>query len=233
MADIINPHDRFFRYVFAHTEWTRQLLATALPRGLLRSMDLDTLQVESGSFIDEELREHFSDMLFNAQLVTGQVGYAYMLFEHKSYPDKVVPFQMLRYIVRIWEQVMRDQKKWSAAASCMHGLLSGRQQWNIPLHLGGLVDAPAEWRTYVPEFKYVLIDLSVYDAAQIKEPILMQAALLAMKHIFDPDLEQQLPNVLALFNQLQQGPNGHGVLSNHFAIYNERQSLCKSSISRS
>jgi hypothetical protein len=34
----------------------------------------------------------------------GQIAYVYFLFEHKSYPDRLVALQLLRYLARFWEQ---------------------------------------------------------------------------------------------------------------------------------
>ena len=32
----------------------------------------------------------------------------YILFEHKSYADRLTSFQLLRYLVRIWERMLRQ-----------------------------------------------------------------------------------------------------------------------------
>ncbi|MBV8806204.1 MAG: Rpn family recombination-promoting nuclease/putative transposase, partial [Sinobacteraceae bacterium] len=51
--------------------------------------------------MDEELREHLSDVLFRVQLKTGGDAFAYVLVEHKSVPDPGARLQLLRYVVRI------------------------------------------------------------------------------------------------------------------------------------
>ena len=40
-----------------------------------------------GSFVDEELRQHHSDVLFRVRLKTGSDAFAYVLLEHKSSSD--------------------------------------------------------------------------------------------------------------------------------------------------
>jgi predicted transposase/invertase (TIGR01784 family) len=58
-------------------------------------------EVISGSFVDEELRQHHSDVLFRVQLKSGSDAFAYVLVEHKSVPDPIARLQLLRYVVRV------------------------------------------------------------------------------------------------------------------------------------
>lgn len=65
---IHNPHDRFFRESFGRPEIVRNYLQEYLPPDLLSLLELDQLTLEDGSFIDESLREHQSDLLYRVQL---------------------------------------------------------------------------------------------------------------------------------------------------------------------
>ncbi|HSH02396.1 MAG TPA: Rpn family recombination-promoting nuclease/putative transposase, partial [Anaerolineae bacterium] len=106
---IQNPHDHFFQQSFSHTHIARNYLEEYLPTHLLPLFDLTHLELQSDSFIDNELRQHQSDMLYRTQLITGENAYFYFLFEHKSYHDPLVPLQLLRYMVRFWEQQEKEQ----------------------------------------------------------------------------------------------------------------------------
>ncbi len=50
-------------------------------------LDLDTLDIHKDGFIDLDLQEHFSDLLYKVALHSGQEMFIYLLFEYKSYPD--------------------------------------------------------------------------------------------------------------------------------------------------
>ena len=52
-------------------------------------VDTDTVEMVNTSFIDEDLKEHLSDLLYRVKLVhqEGDV-LIYILLEHKSRPDK-------------------------------------------------------------------------------------------------------------------------------------------------
>lgn len=88
---IENPHDKFFKETLGNIEVAKSFLHHYLPSEITKMVDRDTLYPEKDSFIDEELKERFSDLLFSAN-ISGRAGYTYFLFEHKSYPDKQSPF---------------------------------------------------------------------------------------------------------------------------------------------
>ena len=104
---ISNPHDRYFREIFSDPVVAQDLLRNYLPSQVVESLDLTTLVLQKESFIDEDLRQHFTDLLYTVQQRNGAPAQVYILFEHKSYPDRLTSFQLLRYLVRIWERMLR------------------------------------------------------------------------------------------------------------------------------
>lgn len=46
-------------------------------------------------------------MLCRVKLNNGKSAFVYLLFEHKSYPDPLVAWQILKYLVRIWDPDFR------------------------------------------------------------------------------------------------------------------------------
>lgn len=78
MAEIINPHDRFFREVFSRLDLSREFLSQQLPAAIAAALDFATLDLRPGSFLDEELQQYFSDLLFRVNLQTGRPAYVYI-----------------------------------------------------------------------------------------------------------------------------------------------------------
>jgi predicted transposase/invertase (TIGR01784 family) len=103
MAEIANPHDKFFKEVFAGRETAGDFLRNYLPSDIVGLLDFKSLEHTKDSFVDEHLKEYFSDLLFKAYLKDGSPGYVYILFEHKSYQEPLTAFHVLRYMVKIWE----------------------------------------------------------------------------------------------------------------------------------
>ena len=96
-----NPHDRFFKESFSRPEAAADLLRSALPISVVEALDLATLTLKSGSFVDPQLREYHSDLLFEASLRDHSPALIYFLVEHKSSPERWVSLHLLRYAVAI------------------------------------------------------------------------------------------------------------------------------------
>uniref|UniRef100_UPI003306ACE1 Rpn family recombination-promoting nuclease/putative transposase n=1 Tax=Photorhabdus viridis TaxID=3163327 RepID=UPI003306ACE1 len=52
------PHDAVFKQFLSHIDTARDFLEIHLPAKLRAVCDLDTLRLESGSFIEDNLRAH-------------------------------------------------------------------------------------------------------------------------------------------------------------------------------
>ncbi len=63
------------------------------------------------SFIDKDLKELYSDLLFQVSLRDNSVGYVYILLEHKSYQEPSTAFHLLRYMVKIWEMSLKRRER--------------------------------------------------------------------------------------------------------------------------
>lgn len=64
MATINNPHDRFFRAVFSRGEVAESFLRHYLPPAIVETLDLSTLTLSHASFVDADLQQHHSDLLY-------------------------------------------------------------------------------------------------------------------------------------------------------------------------
>ena len=199
MSEIINPHDRFFKDLLARPAVAADFLAAYLPPEVAGALDLTAPELVKDSFVDAELRQHFSDLLYRVRLRRGADAYVYVLFEHKSAPDEWVAFQVLRYLVRIWEQVLRETGgKLPPVVPLV--LYHGPTRWHVARHFTALVEwgEAAALRKYVPAFEYHLCDLSAYREEDIRGAALLRVGLLILKYIFSGELKRRLPEILRL-----------------------------------
>ncbi|MBF9179795.1 Rpn family recombination-promoting nuclease/putative transposase, partial [Escherichia coli] len=84
-APSTTPHDAVFKQFLMHAETARDFLDIHLPAELRELCDLDTLHLESGSFIEESLKGHSTDVLYSVQM-QGSTGYLHVVIEHQSKP---------------------------------------------------------------------------------------------------------------------------------------------------
>ena len=218
-----NPHDAFFRHSFARVETARQFLLTFLPAEVCAVLDLRSLHLTKESFVDADLKSSQSDLLFEVSLA-GQPTDAeapadhessnnprrralvYVLFEHKSTPEPTTPLQLLRYMVRIWEQRQKQSLPLPPVIPVI--VYHGVQEWTTARTLQELLEGPAELLAYTPDFVSHLIDLGRYNDDDLPQEHLTQAALLLLKYIARTELADRLGRVLALLRELLSQPDG-------------------------
>ncbi|KTS25844.1 Rpn family recombination-promoting nuclease/putative transposase [Pantoea stewartii] len=93
------PHDATFRQFLSQPTIARDFMELHLPAALLALCDLNTLKLESGAFVEEDLRQYFSDMLYSMKTTSREDGYIHVLIEHQSSPDKHMAFRLMRYAI--------------------------------------------------------------------------------------------------------------------------------------
>jgi predicted transposase/invertase (TIGR01784 family) len=208
MPDLTQPHDHFIKDILSRPGAARDFVQNYLPPEVVALLDLDSLDPTKDSFVDAELRSHYSDLLFTVSLKNRRPAFLYLLFEHKSYSDPDVGFQLLRYSVRIWEQYRRRETQGLLPPILPLVLYHGKSRWEVSTRFRDLVASPPELLRYIPDFEHHLCDLTAYSDEEIRGAVTLRAALLLMKHIFDPDLLDRLPAVLGLLRELARGRTG-------------------------
>jgi len=95
MPEISNPHDLFFKELLSRPEGQRDFVANYLPAAVVAQLDLSSLEPTKDSFVDPKLQAHYSDLVFRVRLRSGRPAFLYLLFEHKSRPDRFAPLRPL------------------------------------------------------------------------------------------------------------------------------------------
>jgi len=206
MSDLTNPHDKFFKDVFTRQEAAQDFLQHYLPAEVAALLDLPTLEIGKDSFIDPDLQEYFSDLLYKVALHNGQETYIYVLFEHKSYPDPLIAFQLLKYMVRIWEQALKQEETLLPIFPLV--VYHGAKRWTVALELLALFEIPDELKSFVPNYRYWLCDLSQYTDEEIKQAITLRAQLLVLKYILREGFGQRFVEMIELLRRLREQERG-------------------------
>ena len=77
MDQIPSPHDKFFKEVFTRRGTAEEFLRNYLPGEVAGLLDWSSLEPAKDSFVDKELQEYFSDLLFKAHFKYGSWEYVY------------------------------------------------------------------------------------------------------------------------------------------------------------
>ena len=93
--NIINSHDKFFKSLFSRKEEAREFIEKSLPQDLVGKLDLDSLELDKTEYIDDNLQQNFSDIVYDCNYGEKFKVKITLLFEHKSYPEKYPHLQIL------------------------------------------------------------------------------------------------------------------------------------------
>jgi len=94
--------DQLIRDSFSNKKDAIAFFSQTLPANIVEALDMPSLQVLPTSMIDENLKELQSDLLFEIKTKAGRSTKIYLLFEHKSRPDRRIFTQLLSYLARIY-----------------------------------------------------------------------------------------------------------------------------------
>ena len=206
---LANPHDSFFKAVFGDLERSRQFFRAYLPAGLANELDLDRLQLEKASFVEESLRQRHADLLFSTVLKSGIVTFLYLLFEHQSTPERDMPFRLLRYLVRIIAQHREQHRQESRYLVIVPVVLyHGTESWNVPLRFSEITEFRQDVGIQLLDFEYVLIDLSRYPDQFLMERLELELALSLLRHVHDENFLAHFQRILPLLLQLRHRKTG-------------------------
>lgn len=148
------PHDALFKSFLTPPDTARDFMEIHLPKDLRELCDLDTLKLESTSFVDEKLRALHSDILWSVKTREGD-GYIYVVIEHQSREDIHMAFWLMRYSMAVIQRHIEHDKRqprWSSrccfitvAAVLIPGPCAG---WtNLPTRLphGSFIPPRSRW----------------------------------------------------------------------------------------
>ncbi|MBC3805043.1 Rpn family recombination-promoting nuclease/putative transposase [Acetobacterium fimetarium] len=193
-----NPHDKFFKDTFSNPVLVRDFVENYLPEPILKLVDLNELEIQNGSHVDEELSEVFSDMLFRTK-INQRDGYLYFLFEHKSYPDRMVALQLLTYMVRIWNQKVNKENQTHIPVIIPMVISHGKTKWKSGSMFSDLIlnfeSFPEEVKQLIPDYRYQLYDLSQFSDEDIKGKAELMIALSVARDIFKKSGEEFLETI--------------------------------------
>ncbi len=176
------PNDAYFKDVFSDPGMAMDFFQEHLPAPVTSCLDWASLQLVPGSFVKQSLHQAHSDLLFSVK-ADGTSCLLYLLFEHQSSVDEIMPFRLLGYIL----EILRNHAE-------IHGLPlppvlplvlhQGPDRWAVSPSFEDLFALPpslaAVLTPYLPKFRHALLDLSEFDPQQGDEAK-VKAVLMLMK----------------------------------------------------
>jgi hypothetical protein len=171
------------------------------------------MALETTHFSGEEGRERIADLIFSIPLKKGKgsTGVVFV-FEHKSERTRSLPFQLLKYLVAIWNKIFSETKNPEKETFVLPAPLL------IVLHNGAkpIIDKPmleqytakvAGTKRFIPTFDYELVDLPALNIEELGKAPLLRVILELLKRSTDGtlyDVRAQILEPLAAIRDDEQ-----------------------------
>ncbi|HGJ5866405.1 Rpn family recombination-promoting nuclease/putative transposase [Arsenophonus nasoniae] len=215
------PHDAVFKQFLSEKETAKDFFDIWLSDEIKALCNLDSLKVESGSFIDSEMKNYQSDILYSVSTTKGN-GYIYVLIEHQSTPDKLIAWRLMRYSMAAMQKHLEDGNKQLPLVFPI--LFYCGEQSPHPYSTNWLdcfEDRKLAESIYTHPFK--LADVTTLDDGEIMQHKRIALLELIQKHIRRRDMTELLDSivkllsynyytdnqVITMFNYLIQEGNAH------------------------
>ncbi|EEJ7181869.1 Rpn family recombination-promoting nuclease/putative transposase [Salmonella enterica subsp. enterica] len=183
------PHDATFRQFLANPDVARDFMTLHLPAELQALCDLNTLKLESGTFVEDDLRQYASDILWSMKTTTGDDGYIHLLLEHQSSADKNMAFRQLRYAVAAMQRHLEAGHKKLPLVIPVLFYTGKRSPYPYSTRWLDEFDDPVlAGKLYSSAFP--LVDVTVIPDDEIAGHRSMAALTLLQKHIHQRDLAE-------------------------------------------
>ncbi|PAV02819.1 ISNCY family transposase [Arsenophonus sp. ENCA] len=199
MKKTIYHHDSLFKKFLGDITIARDFLQIHLPEKLRQLCDFSTLAMESGSFIEPDLRSQCSDMLYSVQTTSGR-GYIYCLLEHQSRAEKLMAFRLMRYAVAAMQRHLEQGNDTLPVVIPLLFYQGNTSPYPYSTHWFDCFSDP-ELAKSVYMQAFPLVDVTVIPDEEIITHRHVALMELVMKHIRTRDMLELSQEIAGLLNQ--------------------------------
>ena len=196
--------------MFRDKDNTKHFLKEHLSQEVLRYMDLDSLLLENVTYIDDQLKKYFSDLVFTVNIDDQEfpAGKIYLLFEHKSYPDEMVALQILRYMALQWKDMIAQARIPSRKLPPIIPIViyQGQETWKVSSSFQDMVDMPSEeFKKFIPDFSFAFFNIGQVEDQKVQENVILKFYVAIIKSLNSPELRDILPRLTqGLYESLER-----------------------------
>ena len=206
-------HDEIFRKSMENPIVAQEFLATHLRKDVLALIDSTTLKLEKDSFIEPDLSETISDVLFSVKF-NDQDGYIFLLLEHQSTVDKMMAFRLFKYMINICDLYLTTNPKTKSLPLIYPLILyNGKKKYNASLNIWNLFSHPDLARGFwINDCQ--LINVHDIPDEELKEKVWSGILLFFLKHIHERQLLKRWQEISHLLPKLSEITIGYDHIRN-------------------
>lgn len=218
MAEIYSIHDKTFKNVMSDIRVARDFFEEYLPESVLAIANLNTLKLSQNSFVDDDLKAFSSDILYEVELKNGNMAYIYLLCEHKSSIDRLMPFTLLNYMVKIWHCHLKQTGSESLPLIFPLVFYHGKKPYDGCRTLSELIQGPPDLVQEVLFKPFHLIDTHDIQDEDLREKRWVGILTFIFKHVYARDVWPYAQLLIELLKGVQ-GEAGVALFTNTLLKY--------------
>ncbi|OHD78557.1 MAG: hypothetical protein A2355_15965 [Spirochaetes bacterium RIFOXYB1_FULL_32_8] len=206
---ITDPHDTIFKTSFSDKANAIDLINGTFPKEIVENLKLETLTLDSTTYIDRKLKKYYSDLVYTCKYKESDILIT-LLFEHKSYLPEFPHVQLLRYILNIQEHSIANTNKLIFTLPVV--FYHGKDTWKKRSFSEYFNIKDDFLLKFIPNFDYLVIDLSGYSNDDIKQKItgqLLKILMQIMKYSYNENiLNENLEKIFKIGKLYIEEPKG-------------------------
>ncbi len=199
---IHQPHDKLIKNVLKHKAVSREFFDALLPSHIRNIIELETLELNSTTFIDEKLRGTSCDLLFSTKFA-GRPGYLYILCENQSKSDRYMPLRLWRYMLSIMKQHSKTHPNEPLPLIYPLTFFTGKKPYDQSMDFLDLFDeVDRDLARHIMYNPFQLVDLNLTNESDFSKYVMLNTLVMAMKHY--QHIDQYLSEMAQLFAAIDQ-----------------------------
>jgi len=180
----------FFKEIESEKENAIDLIEATFPDDVLSELIPDSLTIDTNSYVDKNLKEYYSDLVYNCKCRNNAEIKISLLFEHKSYKPENEYLQLLRYIINIWSFQEKNKQKLTLIIPVI--FYHGEENWKYRPITNFFKDYNENLYRFLPGFDYIITDICQFDDNKIRNELVKRdinkALFMLFKYIHNETL---------------------------------------------
>lgn len=189
-------HDQLFKRIMTNEIAAQEFLEYYLPSDFKENIDLSKITIEKESYIEENLREKFSDIVYSVKTKSDETAFIYILLDHQSTIDYWIALRLWKYGLLLCERHQKNKDK--LPLICPILMYNGTEIYNAPRNLWDLFTDSRQAKKLMTE-NYQLVDLQSMSDDEIVQKKHLGMLEYIMKHIHQRDMIKLWDEFLSRF----------------------------------
>ena len=183
--------DKSYKLLFSHAQMVEELLRDFVREDWIRHIDFSTLKKYNNSFVSEDLKERFDDVIWSVNWCKKQL-YIYIMIEFQSEIDHYICVRIMSYLGLLYQDLIKSKEvkpgqKLPPVLPIV--LYNGTTRWQKPpLDIKDAIGpAPRGLDHYLPSLRYLLIDEGRYGDNELAHLNSLVSALFQLERQQTPE----------------------------------------------